>query len=376
MTEKIQKWSKDHQEELKQLLFDLCRIPAPSHKEQLRAEFCKNWLESKGATGVYIDDALNCVFPYCDNGGEVTIFEAHTDTVFPDMTPFDVKIEGDKASCPGIGDDTANLAEMMMAVAFLLENGLKPQNGGIIFVCNSCEEGLGNLKGTREIMKKYGDRTKEFYTFDGGLYSAVKRAVGSRRFRIEVKTVGGHSYGSFGNPNAIEQLAQLIVQLYRIKVPTVPGTKTTMNVGVINGGTSVNTIAQQSEALFEFRSDDKDCLENMQKQFDAIVEAERVKGHNITVEVVGERPCMGDVDPIKHKAILDKVVALMSKYTDKEIRLRPSSTDCNIPLSMSIPSTCIGGYHGGGAHTREEYVMLSSMETGLSIITECITMAL
>ena len=372
----VKNWAETSQEELKQLIFDLCRIPAPSHKEELRAEFCKNWLENKGAQGVYIDEALNVVFPYCDNGGDVTVFEAHTDTVFPDLTPFEVKIDGDKAYCPGIGDDTTNLAEMMMAISFLLENDLKPQNGGIIFVCNSCEEGLGNLKGTRAIMKRYGDRTKEFFTFDGGLYSAVKRAVGSRRFKIEVKTIGGHSYGAYGNPNAIEQLAQLIVQLYRIKVPSVPDTKTTMNVGVINGGTSVNTIAQQAEALFEFRSDDKDCLDNMQKQFDAIIEAERVKGVDITVEVVGERPCMGDVDPVKHKAILDKVVKLMSKYTDKEIRLRSSSTDCNIPLSMGIPSTCIGGYSGSGAHTREEYIKLSSLTTGLRIVTECIMLSL
>lgn len=376
MHDMIKKWAADSQEELKQLIFDLCRIPAPSHKEELRAEFCKNWLESKGAQGVFIDEALNVVFPYCDNGGDVTVFEAHTDTVFPDMTPFDVVVDGDIASCPGIGDDTTNLAEMMMAIAFLLKNDLKPQNGGIIFVCNSCEEGLGNLKGTRAIMKRYGDRTKEFFTFDGGLYSAVNRAVGSRRFRIEVKTIGGHSYGAFGNPNAIEQLAQLIVQLYRIKVPAAPGTKTTMNVGVISGGTSVNTIAQQAEALFEFRSDDKDCLENMQKQFDAIVEAERVKDRDITVEIVGERPCMGDVDPVRHKAILDKVVNLMSKYTDKEIRLRSSSTDCNIPLSMGIPSTCIGGYSGGGAHTRQEYIKLSTLTVGLSIITECIALSL
>ena len=376
MTEMIKKWSAESQNELKQLIFDLCRIPAPSHKEELRAEFCKKWLESKGAQGVYIDEALNVVFPYCDNGGEVTVFEAHTDTVFPDLTPFDVKIEGDIAYCPGIGDDTANLADMMMAIDFLLKNDLKPKNGGIIFVCNSCEEGLGNLKGTRAIMKKYGDRTKEFFTFDGTLFAAVKRAVGSRRFRIEVKTIGGHSYGSFGNPNAIEQLAQLIVQLYRIKVPTPPDTKTTMNIGTIQGGTSVNTIAQQAEALFEFRSDDRECLEFMQKQFDAIIEAERVKGHDITVEIVGERPCMGEIDPVKHKAILDKVVNLMSKYTDKEIRLRPSSTDCNIPLSMGIPSTCIGGYKGGKAHTREEYIELSSLETGLAIVTECITLSL
>jgi acetylornithine deacetylase/succinyl-diaminopimelate desuccinylase-like protein len=372
MHDMIKKWAADSQEELKQLIFDLCRIPAPSHKEELRAEFCKNWLESKGAQGVFIDEALNVVLPYCDNGGDVTVFEAHTDTVFPDMTPFEVKVEGDIAFCPGIGDDTTNLAEMMMAIDFLLKNDLKPQNGGIIFVCNSCEEGLGNLKGTRAIMKRYGDRTKEFFTFDGGLYSAVNRAVGSRRFRIEVKTIGGHSYGSFGNPNAIEQLAQLIVQLYRIKVPAVPGTKTTMNVGVINGGTSVNTIAQQAEALFEFRSDDKDCLENMQKQFDAIVEAERVKDRDITVEIVGERPCMGDVDTVRHKAILDKVVNLMSKYTDKEIRLRSSSTDCNIPLSMGIPSICVGCYRGAGAHTREEYVEIESLLPGLKFASELI----
>ena len=368
---KALKWAEEKQTEFKDLLYTLCAIPAPSGHEEKRAAFCKEWLVSKGAEGAYIDEALNVIFPYCDNGGEVTMFMAHTDTVFPDTEPFDVIERDGIAYCPGIGDDTINLAELMMTVAYVLENGIKPDRG-IIFVCNSCEEGLGNLKGSRAAVEKYGSRMKEFYTFDGQLNAVVVKAVGSKRYRIEVKTEGGHSFNAFGNANAIEQLASVVVELYKISIPQKPNTKTTMNVGTFSGGTSVNTIAQQAEMLFEYRSDDRECMNIMDWQFNKVIESARVNGIDITVETVGERPCMGDVDPIAQAALTDKCVSLLKKYHNGDIALNPGSTDCNIPWSQGIPSVCIGGYIGGGAHTREEYARLDSFEPGLKMVMECI----
>ncbi|MBQ7625250.1 MAG: M20/M25/M40 family metallo-hydrolase, partial [Clostridia bacterium] len=363
LLEKGSAWIKAHINETLELLDALCRIPAPSGKEEKRAEFCKKWLEKAGAEGVFIDGALNVVFPFCDNGGKLTAVLTHTDTVFPDLTPFDIKKDEKNWRCPGIGDNTVHVAQNMMIVKFLLESGVRSDKG-ILFVCNSCEEGLGNLKGVREIIKNYGGRIDEFFAIDGQYTSLATKCVGSKRYKITVKTEGGHSYGAFGNKNAIHLLSKLVCGLYEMKIPAKEGTKTTFNVGTISGGTSVNTIAQNAEMLFEYRSDDKECLENMDGQFESILKDAEKDGVDVSCEVVGERPCMGDVDPEKLKAIIDKAANSVKKYYGGDIRLRSSSTDCNIPLSRGIPSVCLGGYIGGGAHTREEYIEIDSVLTG------------
>ena len=200
-------------EELLQLHRDLCHIPAPSHHEELRAEFCKKWLEQEGAEGVYIDEALNVIFPInCEGSDEITVIAAHTDTVFPDMEPMAFEEDDDKIYCPGAGDDTASLAVMMMMAKYMVEYQLAPKKGMLI-VCNSCEEGLGNLKGTRQLMKDYAGRIKQFITFDSSIGNLCNRCVGSHRYKVCVKTEGGHSFGKFGNSNAIAELAKIIASV-------------------------------------------------------------------------------------------------------------------------------------------------------------------
>ena len=147
---------------------------------------------------------------------------------------------------------------------------------GLLLVCNAGEEGLGNLKGVRKICEDYGGRIKSFCTFDSSLSSIVDRAVGSKRFRVKVRTRGGHSYNDFGNDNAIAGLASLVGKLYKIQVPE--GGKTTYNVGMISGGTSVNTIAQEAEMLYEFRSDKRENLEYMERQFMEVLDRAKAEG--------------------------------------------------------------------------------------------------
>ena len=127
-------------------LKDLCHIPAPSHHEEKRAEYCKEWLEKVGAKGVYVDEALNVIFPInCEDSSQITVFAAHTDTVFPDMEPMPYYDDGEKIHSPGVSDDTTSVVVLMTMAKYFIENNLIPENG-IMFVCNSCEEGLGNLK--------------------------------------------------------------------------------------------------------------------------------------------------------------------------------------------------------------------------------------
>lgn len=346
-------------------LKELCLIPAPSHKEQKRAEYCKAWLEANGATGVYIDDALNVVFPInVEGSSEITVFEAHTDTVFPDMEPLPYAEDDERVYCPGVGDDTESLTALLYVAKYFIENDLKPEKG-VLFVCNSCEEGLGNLKGTRQIFKDYEGRIAQLITFDcGNMKRITTDCVGSHRYEVTVKTPGGHSFGKFGNKNALVEIAKIATKIYEIEVPVKENTKTTYNVGSIEGGTSVNTIAQEAKMLCEYRSSEREYLALMKAKFEEIFDSARADDVEVIVELIGERPC-SSVDKARQDALVEKCAAVYKAMGTDEIAYGRGSTDCNIPLSLGIPAIAASTYNGNGAHTREEYVEKASVLPGL-----------
>ena len=354
--------------ELHELLKSLVEIPAPSHFEGERANFIKNWLESQGAKGVYIDEAKNVIYPInLDKYEDVVVFAAHTDTVFPDTTPFTLTKDEKYFYSPGVCDDTSSVSILLMLIKFIIKNGINSKTG-VLFVLNSCEEGLGNLKGCRKLMEDFGDRVKRFYTFDGRIDEIATHCVGSHRYEVECLTEGGHSFMAFGNNNAISELSLLITKLYSIEVPKKEGAKTTYNVGIIEGGTSVNTIAQSAKMLFEYRSDDFECLQIMQSNFEnAIAEANARGKGKFNVKTVGIRPCGIEVDKAVHEEMIEKVIKSSEKHNGKTCRRKTSSTDCNIPLSMGIPAVCVGIYDGFGEHTREEKLEIASLPIGMKI---------
>jgi len=368
LTNEAKAYLENHEQFIQDLLFELCAIPAPSNHEELRAEFIKNWLEKLGCEGVYIDDALNVVYPYqCEGKNDVLCIMAHTDTVFPDMEPFSVKVDGNVAACPGIGDDTANVAILLTLIKYIVENKLEAPKG-VLFVLDAGEEGLGNLKGVRQIVKDYAGRIGELVSLDGGYTGFCNKAVGSMRYQIELTTEGGHSYGAFGNRNAIQRMAAIIEKLYKIEVPVDGNSKTTYNVGMISGGTSVNTIAQQAQMLYEYRSDSQKCLDQMGVWFREIIEEAKKDCIDLTVTVLGERPCMGDIPMDKQADLEARTTAAIRTQYDGEIGTYPGSTDCNISFNLGIPSVCFGGYLGKGAHTREEHIFLDTLPVGTKIV--------
>lgn len=373
LTEEILKYTDDVYDETKELLKEICKIPAPSNHEEKRAKFVKNWLEKNGAKNVYIDEALNVVFPMnCDEKSDITAFLAHTDTVFPDTEPMPCFEDEKNIYSPGVGDDTVCLVMMLMAVKYILKKGLQP-NGGVIFAANSCEEGLGNLKGVKQLMKNYSGRIKELYTFDGTYEHLVNKCVGSHRYKISFETEGGHSFSNFGNNNAIYETAKLVTRLYACDVPKEEGSKTTYNVGVVSGGTSVNTIAQNCEIMYEYRSDSKACLEKMKAFFENEIKKAQEDGKaKITVELVGERPCGGEVDKNLLDEMSKKCIKICEKYSGIPCKIKSASTDANIPQSLNVAAVCAGTYLGGGAHTREEWVEKSSIPVGLKITFELV----
>ena len=371
LNENIIQYIDQHKQEAYDLLLTLAQIPAPSHHEEKRAEFCKQWLESQGAEGVYIDEALNVVYPLgCTESNPVVVFMAHTDVVFPDTTSLPLRVEDGKIFCPGIGDDSANVAGLMTIAKYIAQNKLMPKETGVVIVLNSCEEGLGNLKGSKHIMSKYGTRVQEFVSFDGTARGMCTGAVGSKRYEIEILTEGGHSYGAFGNRNAIAYMASLISSLYDIKVPN--RGKTTYNVGTISGGTSVNTIAQKATMLYEYRSNNFEDLQEMEMHFNAAIEYYRSKGITVNVTLVGDRPCAKPIDPEKHQVLISRALQAVKEHYGIDAGCGFGSTDCNTPLSMGIPSLSVGGYIGAKAHTREEYLEIDSLHPGLKVIFDMV----
>ncbi|MDO4323930.1 MAG: M20/M25/M40 family metallo-hydrolase [Lachnospiraceae bacterium] len=298
----------------------------------------------------------------------VIVFIAHMDVVFPDTEELPLEEREGRICCPGVGDDTANLAVLLLTAEYAAQR--RPDTGGydILFVCGVGEEGLGNLKGSREICSAFGDRIKAFYALDLTSDSYLCRSVGSLRYRVCVTARGGHSYHCFGNTNANAVLAEIITALYRVRVPQ--NGSTTYNVGVISGGTSVNTIAQHAELLYEIRSDDVRDLEIMRGKFYDIIEKYQKtlpSDCSVELELIGERPCEKNVDTEKRQ----RLFACVEKAVEEACGKRPVpaafSTDCNIPLSLGIPSVCVGTYRGAGAHTREEYIEKDSLAEGLEI---------
>jgi len=370
MTSTITLYVNEHTDELYALHKELCLIPAPSHLEHRRAEFCKAWFDENLGGGAYIDEALNVIYPYKADGNELTVFCAHTDTVFPDTEyPMPFSDDGTYIRSPGVGDDTASLAAMMIAAKYVVKNNVDTK-GGVLFVANSCEEGLGNLKGTRQLMKDYDGRIKQFISFDSKIPHITVGSVGSHRYNVEVTTEGGHSWGAFGKKNAIAELARIAAAIYDIELPVKEGAKVTYNVGTISGGTSVNTIAQSAQMLCEYRSNDRELLAFMEERFHEIFKAVNKDDVKVTVTKVGDRPCMGFIPDGKQEALIALATDVVERVYKTEVNYGKGSTDCNIPLSIGIPAIAVGNYKGGGTHTREEWVEKASMIPGLEFTIE------
>lgn len=363
MQVQLKQYVDEHFQETIELLRTLGKIPAPSHQEDKRAEFCRDWFLKQGAKDVKIDEAKNviCTLPGMRKD-EIVVIMAHTDVVFGDMEELPMHEEEGKLFAPGIGDDTANLVNLMMSVKYLLDKKITP-NQTLLFVANSCEEGLGNLKGSRQILKDYGMSIREWISFDCYLGECINCAVGSHRYAVTVRTQGGHSYADFGRCNSIAVLADLIHDLYQIEPPT--REKTTYNVGVIEGGSTVNSIAQKASMLYEFRSADQICLKEMEEKFMAVIEGYHENGYDVEAEVIGLRPGNGEIDAEKMRALTNDTVAVIKKCYDGALDIHPGSTDANIPLSVGIPAITLGTVSGGLFHTREEWVEIKSMRSGL-----------
>jgi acetylornithine deacetylase/succinyl-diaminopimelate desuccinylase-like protein len=348
------------------LLKELVVIPAPCGGEEKRAAFCLEYLRKHGVKDAVTDKARNVLVPvHVTASNRLTVFAAHSDVVFPDTEKLPLREENGRIFCPGIGDNSANAAVLMTAAEAFVKSGHCPKEDGLLFVINSGEEGLGNLKGARRILKDYGSRIRRFISFDSTSEEIVDDAVGSERYEISVRTEGGHSYRDFGKKSAIAAAAELIEEACRVKLPKKG--RTTYNFGTISGGTSVNSIAQEVKMLFEFRSDRSGSLQKMKKRFNKVFESMQSDEMKISVRSLGERPCAEGVDPEKEMELVKTAAAAVRECYNEKPYTASGSTDCNVFLAAGIPSVCLGACRGKGAHTREEYIEADSLLPGIRL---------
>jgi len=338
----------------------VCEIPAPPFKEAARAADVSRRFEQLGLRNVRIDSIGNVIGERPGAGkGSTVMLAGHLDTVFPEGTDVRVKRDGTKLSAPGISDDCRGLA-VLLAVARAMELAKVRTAGTVLFVADVGEEGPGNLRGARYLYRDGAPRPDYFISVDGAGTSITSRAVGSRRFRVTYKGPGGHSYGAFGMPNPIHALGRAIAAISDIQVPTTP--KATFNVGVISGGTSVNSISASASMDVDLRSESPAALDSLTSRFrsavDSALAAENARWPasttRLTVDVddVGLRPAGGQLDsaPIVQTAL---AAARSLGFTTKT---SASSTDANIPMSLGLPAiTLDGGGASAGAHSLGEW---------------------
>ena len=355
---------RDHDRFVKELI-TLTEIPAPPFKERPRAEAVLALMKQTKLTNVEMDAEGNVMGLRRGTGdGSILAILAHLDTVFPEGTDVKVKREGNRLMAPGIGDDTRGVALMLQLIRAMDAAGFQTTHD-ILFVGNVGEEGEGDLRGVKYLMQKgkYKDRIKQFIAIDGGPQSSITNGgVGSRRYRVAFKGPGGHSYGAFGLVNPAFAMGNAIAKFGRIQVPQKP--KTTYSVGVVSGGTSVNSIPFEMQMDIDMRSESCAELEKVEKQFLALVKeavdeenkARSTREGPITADPkkIGDRPC--GVTPAN--APIVQAASAVVKAFGMTPALGISSTDSNLPMSLGIPAITIGRGPGGRAHSLDEFTVI------------------
>jgi acetylornithine deacetylase/succinyl-diaminopimelate desuccinylase-like protein len=352
----------DH-ERFVQELITLTEIPAPSFKEQKRAEAVAARFRALGLSDVEIDQEGNAVGRRPGTGtGPMLAVLAHLDTVFPESTDVKVRRNGTRLMAPGVGDNTRSVALMLSLIGAMNAAAITTSRD-ILFVGNVGEEGLGNLRGARYLLElsKYKGRIAEMIAVDGGeVTRIVTGGVGSRRYRVTFKGPGGHSYGAYGLVNPAFALGLAIDRFARIPVPSSP--KTTKNVGIVGGGQSVNSIPSAMHMEIDMRSESPVELKKLDDAFLRVVReaVEEENGLRSTeqgrveadVKLLGERPSgetPRSADLVRRAAAAIQAFGMTPAYEF-------GSTDSNVPISLGIPAITIGRGTGGRAHALDEWV--------------------
>jgi tripeptide aminopeptidase len=338
------------------------QIPAPTFQEEKRAAFVRDQFQAEGLADVSIDPTGNVYARLPGDGkGRPLMVTAHLDTVFPMGTPLEATREPDRIAAPGIGDNSLGVAGLFGLVWALRQQDLYPLPVDVWLVANVCEEGLGDLRGMKAVVDRFGDGPAAYIVLEGmSLGRVYHRGLGVQRYRVTVRTPGGHSWVDYGSPSAIHELASLVTRLNALALPEQP--RTTLNVGIIQGGTSVNTIAAEAHLELDLRSEEVGALAELIEQVKHLIDTSNQTFVEVSADLIGQRPA-GEISP---DAPLVRLAISCLEVQGLQPVLNNGSTDANIPLSRGLPAICIGLSTGGGAHTAGEYILTQPLSQGLA----------
>jgi acetylornithine deacetylase/succinyl-diaminopimelate desuccinylase-like protein len=358
----------ENRDVLLELIIAIQQIPAPTFYEEERAASIEARFLDLGLQDVGQDSLHNVCgrLPGSDPSSVTpVVISAHSDTVFPFETDLTVTQDGRFLSGPGIGDNATGVAGLLILAQTLRDYKLKPK-ADLWFLSNVCEEGLGDLRGMKAAVQRFGQQAT-YLVVEGGSYGQITHeAIGVCRFRIEIITPGGHSWGSFGNASATHELGHLIAAIDGLRVPTLP--RTTFNVGIVEGGTTINTIAASASLLLDLRSEEMAELDKLVEQVRNIVDYRRRKakeaGRDVEfcIEQVGSRPAgriSRDSPPVRWAENALHYVGC------SPITYIAGSTDANIPLSQGLRSVCVGLTRSGNSHRLDEFIDTADLSAGM-----------
>jgi tripeptide aminopeptidase len=374
-------WARAQEAKFTHWQLELARIPAPPFGEAARGDWVKQRFQELGLEGAHCDDVGNVFGVLAGSAKEYVSLSAHIDTVFPAGTPLNVRQHGTRLYGPGVSDNGAGVTALLAVAAALQAAKVSPALS-VLFIGNVGEEGEGDLRGMRRIFSspQWKDTIRCSLVLDGaGSDTIVAEALGSLRFEVIVRGPGGHSWSDFGAPNPILVLARAIRGFAQTPVPVSP--KTTFNIGVIRGGTSVNSIPESASMRVDIRSTSMAEMERLESALrvalqDAIEEEaqasqrrqpsqRRLSGLSHEIVEIGNRPA----GELNLNARMLAVMRAVDAHLGNAAQIQRASTDANIPLSLGREAIAIGGGGtGGGAHTLQEWFDVSGRELGLKRI--------
>lgn len=354
-------------------LIRICEIPAPPFKEAARAEYVKQRFEELGLAHVRADEEGNII---AERRGasrrSSVVVSAHLDTVFPEGTDVRVRTEGKRLYAPGISDNTCGVATITELARALSAARIETE-GTVCFVATVGEEGEGNLRGVRHLFTRGALRegVDAFVSLDGpGVERITHRALGSRRYRVTINGPGGHSWGDFGIVNPVHALGRAVARFAAYPAPLAP--RTSYNVGIVEGGSSINVIPERASMSVDMRSVANEEIDKLEGYLRRVVEIavreensqRAMSGTSLTYDFdrVGDRPS-GET-PASSRIVQSAIEC--SRALGIEPRLDCSSTDSNIPISLGIPAITIGaGGMSSNCHSLAEWYDPAGRELGL-----------
>lgn len=343
---------------LPDLLVRIAQTPAPTFAEAARGELISALWAAAGLEPE-TDELGNVIAEVPGGMGPLVLVAAHLDSVFGPDVDVTVKRSPGRYEGPGVGDNAANLAVL---TRFLQAPEIARQRPRLIVVATVGEEGIGDLRGARRVVERFGPQLDHFVALDGHLGTVTDRAVGSVRYRATVEADGGHAWGDYPSPSAVHVAADAVARLARLQVPSEP--RSSLNVGEIWGGTSVNAIAASAGFAIDLRSVEAETLTLLEEA--ALAEIDKAVedgGCRLRLDQLGRRPAA----EVENSLLIGAAERALDRSGLTMFR-SPGSTDANVAMAVGISSIAFGAYRGAGAHRLDEWVEPESLVLGLVVL--------